>query len=220
VLELPMTDDNVNVAAMYRGTLHGMPVINGYAGYVPPHAVVIDWALRRHDPSILTELRRGHPLYVAVANGIEAPAWTAFMDRQHDVELLGVTGAGRLYLLPPAGYPRQTPVGPELTPAKTGGNAEWLTADLGSVQTIRAVALRTRGHVVLLPQTVRVETSVDGVSWTLAADEAPGGLALVGALAQPLIVPIRIILPDVRARYVRMNAPNFFPHQLVTFGPA
>lgn len=220
VLELPMTDDNVNVAAMYRGTLHGMPVINGYAGYVPPTAVVIDWALRRHDPSILTELRRGHPLYVAVATGREAPAWTAFMDAQHDVELLGVSGAGRLYRLPPSGYARQVTVGPALTPAKTGGNAEWLNADLGSVQRIRAVALRTRGHVPLLPQTLRVETSLDGVSWTLAADEPPGGLALAGALEEPLIVPIRIILPDVRARYVRMNAPNFFPWQLVAYGPS
>ena len=42
----------------------------------------------------------------------------------------------------------------------------------------------------------------------------------MGALEVPLVVPIRIILPDVRARYVRMNAPNFFPYQLVTFGPA
>jgi len=87
------------------------------------------------------------------------------------------------------------------------------------VQTIRAVSLRTRGHVPLLPQTVRVETSVDGVSWTLAADEPPGGLAFVGALEEPLIVPLRVVLPDVRARYVRMNAPNFFPYQLAIYGP-
>jgi hypothetical protein len=40
VLELPVEDDNVNIAAMYRSMLHGLPVVNGYAGYVPPHASV------------------------------------------------------------------------------------------------------------------------------------------------------------------------------------
>jgi hypothetical protein len=220
VLELPMTDDNVNVAAMYRSMLHGMPVVNGYAGYVPPHAVVIDWALRRHDPSILTELRRGHPLYVAVANTSEAQMWTAFMDAQHDAQLLGVSGAGRLYMLPPSGYPRQTMLGARLTAVRVESGGGWLTADLGTVHTIRAVTLRTRGHVVLLRQTVRVETSVDGLTWTLGADEPPGGLALVGALAEPLAVPLRIVLPDARARYLRINTTAFFPDAITLYGPA
>src|SRR5262249_6954391 len=107
VLELPLHDDNINVGAMYRGMLHGLPVVNGYAGYVPPHAVVLEWALTRQDPSALTELRRGHPLYVSVAYEPNAQPSTAFMDAQHDARLIGVTGAGRLYLMPPAPLPRQ-----------------------------------------------------------------------------------------------------------------
>ena len=58
VLELPMTDAGVNTAAVYRGILHHLPVVNGYAGYIPRHADVLEWALRRKDPSVLTELRR------------------------------------------------------------------------------------------------------------------------------------------------------------------
>src|SRR4029079_4446803 len=107
VLELPVDDDTVNIAAMYRGMLHGLPVVNGYAGYVSPHARVLDWALKRRDPSVLTELRRGHPLYVAVADTADSQAWTAFMDRQNDARMIGVTGAGRLYRLPAAAFPRQ-----------------------------------------------------------------------------------------------------------------
>ena len=46
-------------------------------------ADVIEWALRRHDPTVLTELRRGRPLYVLVASTEQAPSpWTAFMDAQ------------------------------------------------------------------------------------------------------------------------------------------
>ena len=93
VLELPMTDDNVNVAAMYRGMLHGCRSSTATPDTCRPRGR-IDWALRRRDPTILTELRRGHHLYVVVAGGSEAPAWTAFMDAQHDMSMLGVTGAG------------------------------------------------------------------------------------------------------------------------------
>src|SRR4029079_7218365 len=42
VLELPMTDAGINTAAVYRGILHRLPVVNGYAGYIPPHAGVLE----------------------------------------------------------------------------------------------------------------------------------------------------------------------------------
>ena len=82
VLALPFEDGRQSVFAMYRSMSHRLPVINGYAGYVPSSADVIDWGLRRRDPTILTELRRGHPLYVIVAPTDQADQWTAFMDAQ------------------------------------------------------------------------------------------------------------------------------------------
>lgn len=220
VLELPLTDDNVNVSAMYRGILHGLPVVNGYAGYIPPHAVVIEWALYRHDPSVLTELRRGRPLYVAVANNPDAEPWTVFMDAQNDARLIGVTGAGRLYLMPPAPFPRQVAVGAPLVGVRGEREGDWLRFDLGRAGIMRALDLRTRGHFILLHQTVRVETSLDGSTWTLAAEEPAGGLALTGALADPLGVPIRVFLPDPSARFVRVNAPAAFgPAAVTIYGP-
>ena len=131
VLELPLADGNVNIGAIYRGMAHGLPVVNGYAGYVPPHADVIEWALRRHDPSVLTELRRGRPLYVAVANGPEAQAWTAFMDAQNDAQMLGVSGAGRLYLMPAAGYRPAITSGPPLAAVASRSDDIWVVVDLG-----------------------------------------------------------------------------------------
>lgn len=219
VLELPTTDDNTNVAAMYRGILHGLPVVNGYAGYIPRHAEILEWALRRKDPSVLTELRRGHPLYVAVTGGVDAAEWTAFMDAQNDAQMLGVSGSGRLYMMPPASFQRQVSIGPALTPSRVTTDAGWLVAELPSASAVRAVDLRTRGHVVWLQQTVRVETSPDGVTWTVAAEEPSGGLAFVGALADPKGVPLRIIVPDTQARFVRINGGPFGIAAMTIYGP-
>ena len=219
VLELPVTDDNINVGAMYRGMLHGLPVVNGYAGYVPPHASVIDWALARKDPSILTELRRGRPLYVTIGNHPEAPAWTAFVEAQNGATLLDVGGGGRLFRLPPAPFARQMSAGAALPATERSRDAQWLTLDLGAERVVRAIELRTRGHVVLLRATLRIETSIDGSAWTLAADEPTGGLAFVGALADPLGVPVRITVPDVRARFLRIDTPAFTAAATTVFGP-
>lgn len=218
VLELPMTDAGLNVAAIYRGMLHGLPVVNGYAGYIPPHAAVLEWALRRKDPSVLTELRRGHPLYVAVASGPEAPEWTAFMEAQNDARMLGVSGPGRLYEMPPSSFAREISVGAPLSPVRVTVDAGWLVAELPSPAAVRAVDLRTRGHVVWLQQTVRVETSPDGVAWTVAAEEPSGGLAFVGVLAEPGIVPLRIIVPDAQAKFVRINGAPFGTGAITVYG--
>lgn len=220
VLELPVTDANVNVAAMYRGMMHGRPVVNGYSGYVPPYASIIDWALTRKDPSILTELRRGRTLYIAVAMHPESPVWAAFVEAQNDVKRIEIGGAGTLYELPPAAFPRQINVGPVIAARQVTGHDGWLTLDLGSERTVRAVELRTRGHVVLLQAGLRVETSVDGARWSVAADEPSGGLVFAGALRDPLAVPVRVVVPDAGARFVRLNTPAFTGDAVSVYGPA
>jgi hypothetical protein len=219
VLELPVSDANVNVSAMYRGMLHGLPVVNGYAGYVPPHASILEWALARKDPSILTELRRGRTLYVVVAIHRESPVWSAFIEAQNDVRRIEIGGAGTLYELPPAGFARQVTVGRAIDADDVKRDDGWLTLDLGAERTVRAVDLRTRGHVVLLNPTLRVETSIDGVSWTKEAEEPTGGLAFAGSLIDPRGVPVRAIVPDARARFVRLNTPAFTAASVTVYGP-
>jgi hypothetical protein len=72
--------------------------------------------------------------------------------------------------------------------------------------------------VILLRSTLRVESSLDGRTWTLAADEATGGLALAGVLREPLAVPLRVLLPDPSVRYLRVNAPAFSPAAVTLYG--
>ena len=220
VLELPVTDAYVNIAAMYRGMLHGLPVVNGYGGYVPPLASIIDWALVRKDPSILTELRRGRALYVVVPVHPESPTWTAFIEAQNDVKRIEVGGGGTVYELPPAPFARQVTLGPAIAASGVRRNDGWLTVDLGAERTIRSVELGTRGHVVLLNAMLRVETSADGTTWTMAAEEPTGGLAFAGSLIDARRVPVRVVVPDARARFVRLNTPAFSAADVTVYGPA
>ena len=106
LLALPFLDLTAITTVMYASMSNGMPVINGYAGYVPPSADVIDWALRRRDQTVLEPLRAGRPLYVIVNSGGEADAWSAFMDAQPGVTMLGIQAGGRVYRLPAGGILR------------------------------------------------------------------------------------------------------------------
>ena len=121
--------------------------------------------------------------------------------------------------MPPAPYASEVRPGVALATARVAASAEWLTADLREHTVVRGIELRTHGNLVRLPAALRVETSPDGVAWTTVFDERPGGVALVGALAAPRVIPIRLDVPDVRARYVRVNAPAFRPAALTIYGP-
>jgi hypothetical protein len=209
VLVLPFEDGRASVAAMYQSMFHRRPVVNGYSGYIPSHAGVIEWALHRADPTVLTELRRGHPLFVVVAGGDSEPTWTAFMNSLPDAELLGVQGGGAVYRMPAAPFAHEPRGGPVIEEARLSSDPGWLIADLGRVQPVRGLELRTYGALHPLPDDLVVQTSVDGRNWTVAFDDRPGGLALVGALAWPRVVPLRIDLQDVAARYVRLDTPAF-----------
>ncbi len=219
IMALPFDDAALAVRLLYQSMPDRLNVINGYAGYVPPHADVIDWALTRRDPTVLTELRRGRPLYVLVAGSDQGSAWTSFMDAQPEAALVGVEGAGRLYRMTPAPYAREVRPGTEARMVTTAIGGDWLVADLQKAQAVRGLELRTGGHLVRLPKDLLVQTSVDGVQWTTAFEDRPGGLVLIGSLRLPRLLPIRLDLGDVTARYVRVNTPAFRPEAVTIYVP-
>jgi hypothetical protein len=219
VLALPFEEGRVSVFAMYQSMAHRLPVVNGYAGYTPPHADVIEWGLRKLDPTVLRELRRGHPLYVLVASTDEAGIWTGFMDAQAEAEFVGVEGGGRLYRMAPAPYATEVRPGTPVNDTAVSAGAEWLTADLLKPQTVRGLELRVYGSLLRLPRNLHVETSLDGAQWTRRFDDRPGGAVLVGALRLPREMPIRLDLGDIEARYVRVNAPGLGPRSMTIHAP-
>jgi hypothetical protein len=218
VLSLPFEEGRVSVFAMYQSIGHRKPVINGYSGYMPSHADVIAWALRRRDPTVLTEFRRGRPLYVLVAPTEQAPQWTEFMDAQANATMLGIEGGGRLYRMGPAPYARDVRPGTAIAAATVRVEGDWIVADAQRPVAIRGLELRTHGNLLRLPKDLVVETSLDGARWDTAYNERPGGLALIGALQLPRVIPLRVDLGDVTARYVRVNAPGFGPRAVTIFG--
>ena len=151
VLMLPYEDGRQSVFAMYRSMSHRLPVVNGYAGYFPSSADVIEWGLRRRDPTILTELRRGHPLYVIVAATEQADQWTAFVDAQPG-QFTGIQAGGRVYLMPPTPYAREVRPGTRIESAAVRVDGGWLVADLQQPRGIRSLELRTHGNLVRLPR--------------------------------------------------------------------
>jgi hypothetical protein len=216
VLVLPYEDGRQSVFAMYRSMSHRLPVVNGYAGYIPPAADVIEWGLRRRDPSILTELRRGHPLYVVVAPTEQAEQWTAFMDAQ-PAQFTGIQAGGRVYLMPPAPYASEVRMGTAVD-AAAWVDGDWIVADLHQARILRSLEILTHGNLVRLPRDLRIDTSIDGVQWHTVFEERPGGRVLLGALAQPREMPIRVDLGDVTGRYVRVNTPAFGARAMTVCG--
>src|SRR5262249_47876145 len=101
VLELPMTDDFSDTAAMLRATYSGHALVNGFSGYLPPHYLMLQEGLRQRDPSVLDALQSSASILVFVhAAGDADGKYRAFMDRLPDVQQLTTTAAGALYRLP------------------------------------------------------------------------------------------------------------------------
>lgn len=218
VISLPFEDSYLTLRTMYQAMTHGMPVINGYAGYVPPHAAVIEWALGRQDGSILRELQRGHPLYVIVASPDEGTLWSGLVSAQPGAEMLGVHGGGTVFRLPATPFARPIVAGRRLS-ASEQIDREAVTLAFPAARTIRVVDIRTGGHFLDLPRRLRIDASSDGASWTAVLDEGPGGAALAGALADPRQIPLRVVLPDVTARYLRVNVPRLGPGAVAAYEP-
>jgi hypothetical protein len=69
VIELPTDGWVEDVRAMYRGTFHRRPVMNGYSGFVPPHYVPLQAELRNDCVKSIEVIRNGY--------SVDALVWRA-----------------------------------------------------------------------------------------------------------------------------------------------
>lgn len=219
LLYLPIDDLRLSVRAMYQSMPDRLTVVNGYAGYVPPQVSVIKWALARQDPTILTELRRGRPLYVMVDASSDTLGSKAFIESQPGVERLGVTGGGLLFKLAATPFAPIVTPGAPLTIARRQRTPNGLLLDLGSSAIVRCLDMNATGHVGDLPATVQVQVSPDGMNWTVAYDESPGGAALLATVKDPRTTPMRLVLSAAPARFIRINTPAIDPEGISLYGP-
>ncbi|HEX6976483.1 MAG TPA: discoidin domain-containing protein, partial [Vicinamibacterales bacterium] len=132
----------------------------------------------------------------------------------------GSSSAGALFVMTPAAQVRTAPEGDAWPATLTELEREHVLLDLGQPRTVRSIGFALRWHYPELAERLAIEISVDGTTWTTAWEQWTGGPALAGALENALENPVRITLPDVTARYVRIHpAPRWLARELRVYGP-
>ncbi|HXG57042.1 MAG TPA: hypothetical protein VNJ03_16815 [Vicinamibacterales bacterium] len=222
VLELPADESPVNISAMYRAILHGRPLVNGYSGHTPPHYRILGSALRREDPSAIDFFAQGRPLVVVVDGRSDVNGdMQRFVRSLPAVQEQGGSSAGSVFVVPAKARDRMPAIGARIAPAAVRTEArEHVIIDLGRAQVVRAVGFPLRWHYDELGARLAVEASGDGVGWNPAWEGWTAALAIAGALEDQKTVPIRITLPDVNTRYLRIHpAPHWMVRELSVYAP-
>jgi hypothetical protein len=222
VLELPVDEPPVSATAMFRMLSHGRPVVNGYSGHAPPHYRILSSAMRRDDPSPMLHMAQGRPVIIIVNSHFDPDrALERLVRSLPGIEQHGASTAGLVFVLPAQPRARVAAFGPEISPVSVRTEArDHVVLDLGSPQLVRGIGFPLRWHYDELHPHLEIEGSLDGVTWTQAWLGWTGGLAFAGALENQLEVPVRIQLPDVRARYLRIHpAQRWMIAELSVYGP-
>ncbi|MBA3295594.1 MAG: discoidin domain-containing protein, partial [Acidobacteria bacterium] len=222
VLEIPADDSLVNTSAMYRAIRHGRPLINGYSGHTPPHYRILQSALRREDPTVLEFFARDRPLIIVI-NGRSDVHGTMqrFVRSLPDVQEHGGSSAGSIFVIPARPRERLGATGQRIEPAGVRTDAgEHAVIDLGRPRIVRAIGFPLRWHYEEMAVRLDVTISDDGVTWSPAWEGWTAALALAGALEDQKSAPIRIPLPDINTRYVRIHpAPNWMVREVSVYAP-
>jgi hypothetical protein len=221
VMEVPLNEGAMDTAAMYRAMTHRRPLVNGYSGHVPPHYSILSLGLRRGDPSVVTQLARGRPLIILV-NAAHDPGGhlRRLVEGLPGIDARGVSSGGMIYVLPAGTAARVAPPG-DAWPFTARSTARFeVELDLGTTRTVRTVGFLLRSHYSELDARIRIQGSEDGTAWSTVWEDWTGGPALAAVLENPLEAPVRLTLPDVRMRYVRVYpAALWLQDAINVYGP-
>jgi hypothetical protein len=204
VVEIPVDDSQVSAGAMYRSIGHGRPVLNGYTGHTPPHYAILGLALRRGDTSVLTSMARHSPLAIVVSPAADRDGgFRKMIEETPGVSLLNVSAAGPVFLLPRQPSPAPAAAA-TLSCATQMLDGRRLQLDCREPEAINGIGFPLRGRYRNLAERMLIEASEDGTEWREVWRGWTGEFALEGALVDPLVAPVRIPIPETRARFVRI----------------
>jgi hypothetical protein len=221
VMEVPLNEGATDTAAMYRAMDHRRPLVNGYSGHVPPHYAILSLALRRGDPSVLTELARGRPLILLVDAARDPGGHVRrLVEGLPGIDARGGSSGGMIYVLPAGASARvATPGAAWPVTTRTIGRFD-VELDLGATRIVRTVGFTLRARYSELDSRIRIQGSEDGTTWSTSWEDWTGGPALAASLEDPLETPVRLTLPDVRMRYVRVYpAAAWLQQEVSVYGP-
>jgi hypothetical protein len=234
VMELPLGDVWRDTAAMYRATLHGRRVVNGYNGFEPIYYQTLRRGLTGRDETTLDALASLGRLLIVLDNTASTDrGWHAFLSANRGIRRLREEGQWTLYRL--RREPRQPPAArcggrslPIVSASATRGRLDaasltdqnpgtrWITSrppregesitlDVGRMQRLCGLELSMGSAAVLYPKALRVEISSDGSEWDTAFVGKLGGAALLAALTNPHDARMSLPLGNHAARFVRLR---------------
>ena len=222
VLEVPIDETTVATAAMYRQIDHGQPLVTGYSGHFPGHYRILTSAFRREDPTAIQQLAVARPLLIFVNHRYDPGGWLyRFIGGLPGIIDRGGSSAGAFFELPPQPRPRVGALGAAIPiVARHEEERDHTVLDLGSPQIVRAVGFPVRWHFDQMGPRMQVEASDDGKTWTSVWLDWTGGISIAAAIEDSKLVPVKIPLPDVRARYLRIHpAPKWLHAEVAVFAP-
>jgi hypothetical protein len=231
VLEIPPGDTEHDTPAMYRSMFHRRPLLNGAAGFAPPHYEILRVAIDDEDEAALDEMA-STPLVVAVDPTREnGKRWVAMLSRRPGARQLAIESGRPIFWVPAVDRVADAAVGDRLPIAAVSANVlpesigrtidsnleslwhtgrpqrggEAVTIDLGAIRVVNALRLSLGRYALDFPRRLTIDVSEDNRAWTTCWSGRPARLALIAAKEDPHTVPLTIPLPSVRARWIRLR---------------
>jgi hypothetical protein len=188
VLEIPPGDTEHDAPAMYRSMFHRRPLLNGAAGFAPPHYDILRVAIDDEDEAALDEMA-STPLVVAVDPARElGRRWVAMLTRRAGARMLGADSGWPMFWIPAVDRAGETAVGdrlgiaslsanvrPEFAPRTIDADLETLwhtgrpqsggevvTIDLGAAHLLNALRLSLGRYALDFPRSTRARTASSG----------------------------------------------------------
>jgi hypothetical protein len=210
VLELPLGEER-DTSAMYRAMTHGLPVVNGYSGYPPPHYLALRSGLDRREPGVLAALRELGPVLVLIdPAAADAESLQRLVRSEADARPLEDAGRRSVYLLP-QGRPQPDPaLGQTIAFTVLHGSPRRGVFRLAEAGPVGGVMLLFGAGVSSLPARVTVEVGGGPGDWTIVWDGPIAALALRGALRDPRRVPVILETPHASGRLLRIRVDGIW----------
>jgi hypothetical protein len=236
IVELPIGSVMRDTAALYRSMYHRRPLVNGYAGFVPPHYAILSAALEAGDDAAIDGISSTSSLTIVVDDLHDGEHWArAAAARGRPV--LAIGGGRRLFVVPPSGRAVQASTGRPLPIQSAIANGSSLDIraitdgdlltrwDSGSPQrgtetvivsldaraTVDGVTLSSGPYIGEFPRALAIDISDAGGEWKRVWTGRTGATAVEGALSDPRAVPLRFVFEPVIARSIRLRQTGSDP---------
>ena len=228
VLQLPVDGSFRDTSAAFRAVEGGWHSVNGFSGWQPNYYFALVFTSRAESNDVFMPFQRMGDVRVLVDS--DAPRQLALVQEYPGATLVAQNASFTQYRLPALTIEDPQVAGTKLrirdvrsecssiyAHVANDGNEEtlWqcsltderqpLIVDLGEVTRVGAIVHSVGTQYWLYPASLSIETSEDGVAWTMARGGSVQRDVIVAGLRAP--GPLRVVLgfPPRNARYIRLR---------------